>query len=168
MGARRLTLFRHGHAESPDAWAEDFERPLTRRGVQEVRDMAARLKRAGRVPDIVLVSPAERTWSTGRIIAEICELDEPQIRCERSLYLATADAVWQAVSRQKPGAAHVLVCGHNPSLSDLAGRFGPKQKTRAIPTAGAATAVWTDGEWSTLSPRSAISCAVDDLEGAED
>ena len=168
MGTRRLTLFRHGQAESPDAWAEDFERPLTRRGREEVSDMAARMKNAGRIPDILLVSPAERTWSTAQIIAEVCELDDQQIHCERSLYLASPDAIWQAVSRQKPGAAHVLVCGHNPSLSELAGRFGPKQKKRELPTAGTATATWSGGEWATLSPRSALSCELDDPQAADD
>ena len=32
MGTRRLTLLRHGKAQSIDACAEDFERALTRRG----------------------------------------------------------------------------------------------------------------------------------------
>ncbi len=32
MGARRLTLLRHGKAQSIDACAEDFERTLTHRG----------------------------------------------------------------------------------------------------------------------------------------
>ena len=168
MGARRLILFRHGQAESPDAWADDFERPLTRRGTEEVREMASRLKQSGRIPGILLVSPAERSWSTAQIIAEICELDETAIRCERSLYLATPDAIWQLVSRQKSSAANILVCGHNPGLSELASRFGPKQKKRELPTAGTATATWPAGEWATLSPRSAINCDMDDPQSADD
>jgi phosphohistidine phosphatase len=130
--------------------------------------MALRLKRGDRVPDVILVSPAERTWSSAQIIAEICELGEEQIRCERELYLATADAVWQVVSRQKSSLFHILVCGHNPSLSDLASRFGPKQKKRGLTTAGIATAVWPEGHWDSISPRSAVSCELDDPETADD
>jgi phosphohistidine phosphatase len=168
VGARRLSLFRHGHAESPDAWAEDFERPLTRRGAEETREMARRLKRSNRVPNVILVSPAERTWSTALIIAEVCELDQQQIHCERELYLATPDAIWQVVSRQKQKYPHILLCGHNPSLSALASRFGPKQKKRELPPAGIASAVWTEGNWDSLSPRSAASCELDDAEAADD
>jgi len=130
--------------------------------------MAMRLKRGNRVPDVILVSPAERTWSTAQIIAEVCELADEQIRCERELYLATADGIWQVVSRQKPGIIHVLVCGHNPSLSALASRFGPKQKKRELATAGIATAVWPEGHWDNISPRSAVSCEMDDPDSADD
>ena len=35
MGTRRLTLLRHGKAQSIDSCAEDFERALTRRGTIE-------------------------------------------------------------------------------------------------------------------------------------
>ena len=168
MGARRLTLFRHGQAESPDAWAEDFERPLTRRGRKEVFEMASRLRRHGRTPTLILVSPAERTWSTAQILAEVCELDVDQVQCERELYLASTDAIWQIVSRQKATAQHLLVCGHNPSLSALASRFGPKQQKRELSTAGMAAALWPDGHWDELSPRSAIACDLDDPTGADD
>ena len=130
--------------------------------------MAARLKRRHRAPTLILVSPAERTWATAQILAEVCELDEDQIHCERELYMASTDAIWQIVSGQKASALHLLVCGHNPSLSALASRFGPKQQKRELSTAGMASALWPDGHWDELSPRSAIACDLDDPAGADD
>jgi phosphohistidine phosphatase SixA len=57
-----------------------------------------------------------------------------------------------------------MICGHNPGLSQLASRFGPKPQRRELPTAGIATAVWHGADWSTLEPETAVSCELDDPE----
>ena len=41
---------------------------------------------------------------------------------------------------------HILICGHNPGLSEVASRLGPKPQRRTLPTAGLATAVWHHAE----------------------
>ena len=168
MGARRLTLFRHGHAESPDLWPEDFERPLTKRGNTEAHEMAQRLVQREWIPDLILVSPAERTWSTAQIVAAECELEETQVHCVRELYLATAETIWQLVSRQSAAAFHILICGHNPGVSALASGFGHPPRKRELPTAGVAMAQFPDTPWNALSPRSALTCVLDDLEKPAD
>ncbi len=164
MGTRRLTLLRHGQAQPIDSCAEDFERALTRRGAIEARDMAVRIVRRNWVPDLMLVSPAERTWSTASIVAEICELDAKLIRCARELYLATPETTWRLVTQADPKVKHILICGHNPGLSQIASRLGPKPAPRDLPTAGVATAVWHDTEWATLQPETADGCELDDPE----
>ena len=164
MGARRLTLLRHGSAESPDLWAEDFERPLTKDGIAEVREMARRLQQRNWLPDLILASPAERAWSSAQILAQVFEFDERQVRCERELYLAGADIIWQVIARQPATLCHLLVCGHNPGLSALASRFGLKPRSHELPTAGLALTQWPDTPWEALSPRSALRCEYDDPE----
>lgn len=168
MGTRRLTLLRHGKAQPVDACPEDFERALTRRGVIEAREMATRLVRRGLIPDLLLVSPAERAWATAEIVAEACELDPKQVQCARELYLATPETAWRLVAKRDASLGHVLICGHNPGLSQIAGRFGPKPQPRELSTGGLATALWHDAEWSTLQPESAVSCELDDPESMAD
>ncbi len=168
MGTRRLTLLRHGQAQPIDSCAEDFERALTRRGVIEAREIAARIARRNWVPDLVLVSPAERAWTTASIVAEICELDPKLIQCARELYLATAETTWRLVAQCDPKAKHLLICGHNPGLSQVAGRLGPRPEPRDLPTAGIATAIWHNAEWATLQPETADSCELDDPENMAD
>ena len=89
MGPRRLTLLRHGQAQPADAAAPDFERPLTQHGRLEARDIAERLLRRGLVPELILTSPAERALGSALILAQTCDIDAAQVRCERELYLAT-------------------------------------------------------------------------------
>jgi phosphohistidine phosphatase len=168
VGTRRLTLLRHGQAQTIDTCTEDFERQLTRRGSIEAQEMAARLVYRNLVPDLILVSPAERTWSTAEILASTCELDSKQVQCARELYLATPETTWRLLARRDPALRHILICGHNPGLSQLASRMGPKPQPRNLPTAGLATAVWQNVHWDSLQPETASSCELDDPESMAD
>jgi phosphohistidine phosphatase len=168
VGTRRLTLLRHGKAQSIDACVEDFERALTRRGNIEAREMAMRIVYRDLIPDLILVSPSERTWATAEIVADACELDAKQVQCARELYLANPETTWRLLAKRAATLSHIMICGHNPGLSQIASRFGPKPQRRDLPTAGIVTAIWHDADWSTLQPESAISCDLDDPESMAD
>lgn len=164
MGTRRLTLLRHGKAQAIDACAEDFERALTHRGAIEAREMAARIVRRNLIPDLLLVSPAERAWATAEIIASACDLDTKQVQCARELYLGTPESTWRLLASRDAALHHIMICGHNPGLSQIASRLGPKPQRRELPPAGIASAVWHNAHWETLQPESAHSCEFDDPE----
>ena len=168
MGTRRLTLLRHGRAQSIDSCAEDFERTLTRRGVIEAEEMASRLVHRNMTPDLILVSPAERAWGTAALVAAACELDGKQVRCARELYLATPETLWRLVQGIEASVKHLLICGHNPGLSQIASRLGPKPQPRDLPTAGLATAVWSAAAWAGLEPETAGATELDDPESMAD
>ena len=168
MGTLRLTLLRHGQAQAMDSCPEDFERVLTRRGTIEAKEMAKRIVHRDLIPDLILTSPAERTWATASIVAAICELEGKQVRCARELYLATPETTWRLLTRRDFGVKHVMVCGHNPGLSKIASRFGPKPRPCDLPTAGIATAIWNHGDWTKLQPEMASLCDLDDPESMTD
>lgn len=168
MVARRLTLLRHGEAQALDSCPEDFERALTRRGVIEAQEIAERIVRRDLIPDLILVSPAERAWSTAEIVASACELDTKQLQCARELYLASPEMTWRVLSRRDSSLRHILICGHNPGLSQVASRLGPIPSRRNLTTAGLATAVWFNVEWDELQPETASSCDLDDPDSMID
>ncbi|MGD0492418.1 MAG: histidine phosphatase family protein [Steroidobacteraceae bacterium] len=166
--ARRLTLLRHGEAQALDSCPEDFERTLTRRGEIEAQEIAERIVRRNLIPDLILVSPAERAWSTAEIVASACELDTKQLQCARELYLATPETTWKLLARRDSALRHILICGHNPGLSQVASRLGPIPTRRNLTTAGLATAVWLNAQWDALQPETAASCELDDPESMLD
>jgi phosphohistidine phosphatase len=168
MEIRRVTLLRHGETQALDSSPEDFERVLTRRGTIEAHEIALRMVRRDLVPDLILVSPAERAWSTAEIVAGECELDAKQVQCARELYLATPEATWALLGRRERALRHILICGHNPGLSQVASRFGPAPERRNLPTGGLVTAVWAYGEWEKLQPETASSCEAVDPESELD
>jgi phosphohistidine phosphatase len=168
VGTRRLTLLRHGKAEPADSSPEDFERALTHRGSIEAQKMAAHLVRRNLIPDLLLVSPAERAWATAEIIAAACELDPKQIQCARELYLGSPETTWRLLAHRAASLRHIMICGHNPTLSQIASRFGPKPQRCELATAGIATAIWYSGEWQTLQPESADSSELEDPDSTDE
>lgn len=162
---RRVTLLRHGQAQPFEAPAQDFSRALTRHGLAQAKAMGELLERSGLMPDLIITSPAVRTLSTAQIVAGACALGERRIHRAADLYQATPDTIWSLITACESTLRHVLVCGHNPGLSRLASRLGPDPRRRELPTAGLATAVWSDAEWGSLRPVEADSC--DCMEPAE-
>jgi phosphohistidine phosphatase len=168
VGTLRLTLLRHGQAQPVDSCADDFERVLTHRGAIEAKEMATRIVHRDLIPDLILTSPAERAWATASIIAGIWELEGKQVRCARELYLATPETTWRVLTQRDLGVKHLMVCGHNPGLSELASRLGPKPQQRDLPTGGIATAIWNHADWTKLQPETARLCELDDPESMAD
>ena len=162
MGTLRLTLLRHGEAQPLDSCPEDFERALTHRGTVDAQEMGRRIAQRNLSPDLILVSPAERTWATAALIAKACELDPKQIQGARELYLASPETIWTSLARCEAALRHVLICGHNPGLSHIAGRLGPTRRSSELPTAGLATAVWHNASWATVQPETAAECELDE------
>ena len=165
---RRLTLLRHGQAVSVDSCPEDFERALTKRGTLDVQEMAKRIVKRNLIPDLILVSPAERAWASAAILASACELDAAKVQCARELYLATAEVVWSVLTSRDLPVTHILICGHNPGLSEIASRLGPHPQTRELPTAGLVSAIWHVAAWSALQPEIAAQCDFDDPDNLTD
>ena len=133
--------------------------------------MGARIaRRRNLTPDLILASPAESAWTTASLVAAACELDAKQIQCARELYLAEPETIWRLVTGARANLTHILVCGHNPGLSQIASHLGPKLQLRDLPTAGLATAVWQGpvATWASLQPETAHSCEFDDPEHIPD
>ena len=146
MGTLRLTLLRHGHAEPIDAAPEDYVRQLTVRGRSEATAMGERLARAGRIPELILVSSAARTRTTAQLAAAALGLPATHIAPLDGLYNAEAPRIWELVRSEAGKAQHVLVCGHNPGLSRLASELaagsGTLPRRIDLPPAGLVSAVW--------------------------
>ncbi len=160
MGTLRLTLLRHGQARPTEAYATDFERALTMRGRREAAAVGRRLYDEKLVPDLILASPALRTSTTAEIVARTCRVDGALIHAAPEFYLASPEAIWRQILELRESARHVLICAHNPGLSQLASRFGPTPERRELPTAGTASALWAGAAWATLTPESASGCDI--------
>lgn len=158
MGAVRLTLLRHGHAQPPEDYAHDRDRPLTPRGLEEAREVGRRLRARDWVPDVVLASPAVRTAATAQLAAEQWGPPLREVRLVPALYAADAAAIWRLIAATPAMNLHVCVCGHNPAISELAGRMGRRAERRSLPPAGMALAEWLEGDWSEVEPEHADRC----------
>lgn len=116
---KRVTLLRHAKAIHGDASLPDRERPLNERGEHDAPLMGRRLRAAGARPSLVITSPAKRTLQTARLVAR--ELGYPRefLQREADLYLATPAQILEVLARQDDAFNDILVCGHNPGITEL-------------------------------------------------
>jgi phosphohistidine phosphatase len=114
---RTLVLLRHAKAEPPDNYAEDFDRPLSRRGRADAEAAGAWLASAGLVPDQVLCSAAVRTRETW--LAVSAAFGPVPVTYEQSLYLSNAVEALELIQATDASVGTLLVIGHNPTMSVL-------------------------------------------------
>jgi len=114
----RLILLRHAKAENDAPSGDDFDRALAPRGQREAKAMAAQIAALGFTPDLALVSPSLRTRETWEAVAEAAPGGE--VRFDRTLYNADAQAIRDLAEQAGEGRGTVIVVGHNPGLQELA------------------------------------------------
>ena len=151
---RRLIVMRHAKAE-PVA-ESDHARRLVDRGRRAAGEAGRWARDEGILPDHALVSTAARAHETWTAFAAAAALDlEPVL--DRALYSAGPDSAMEVLRTVPPGAATVMIVGHNPTMAHLvhllddgdadAGAF--TALSSGFPTAGVAV-LEVGGEWTDL------------------
>lgn len=110
----RITLFRHGKAETPTTGLADFDRKLSGKGRMNARQMGAFLMEQKMLPEMILVSPAARTLETLKIASQGWP-DIKQIICD-DIYEASANELLMLIAKKASDLSNVMIIGHNPGL----------------------------------------------------
>jgi phosphohistidine phosphatase len=113
---KTLLLARHGKSSWDDSDLSDFERPLNSRGRRDAPLMGRLLKQLGTAPDLIITSPANRAFTTARIIAGALDYPLERIAVREQLYEATSNDILSVVQSLDEGLNTVLLFGHNPGL----------------------------------------------------
>lgn len=115
---RRLMLLRHAKAERAELGERDRDRKLTKRGRTDAQAIGAYMARHGLVPDLALVSPANRARDTWALAADYFAKPPKAVNEER-IYNASADNLLALIG-DTGRARSLLLVGHNPGFHDLA------------------------------------------------
>jgi len=123
---KQLTLVRHAKSRWDPPELEDFYRPLNPRGVKNAFAMGDALAERDVFPDLIVTSPAVRAINTAIIIAR--KLDFPQQRIESNdrIYEASVEHLFQVIANTADNVQHLMLFGHNPSLTMLINRMKNK------------------------------------------
>ena len=109
-----LYFLRHGEADWPDWKKDDDERPLTKRGKKEMREVASFLKRVKARPDLIVTSPLPRASQTAEIAAERLE-----VKCREDKLLAPGfrRADLERLLKKYPEES-LMIVGHEPDFTE--------------------------------------------------
>jgi phosphohistidine phosphatase len=157
---KSLHLLRHAKSSWKDPGLNDHDRPLSKRGRQAAKMMAAYLRRSKIAPDLVICSTAMRAQQTLGPIANAKK--PPKVILEREIYGGTQQALWEQLWNLPGSAKSVLLIGHNPALHDLALELAQADSNKLLPSAGekfptgAMASFRFDGAWKALEPHGAV------------
>jgi phosphohistidine phosphatase len=123
MAMLELYLIRHGvAAERGPEYPDDSKRPLTNRGIADLRIEAKGLSALGVTFDLVISSPLVRTRQTADIIVEPLQGKPSVITSDALAPAGTPAAVIQEIGKHHRKARIALV-GHEPNIGELAARL---------------------------------------------
>ena len=155
---KTVTLFRHAKSgEKDNPRIDDFDRPLSDRGLKAAPKMGAAMRDRHLRPDLILCSPSVRTRQTLTIASAEAWDDAPKIRFDKMLYEASAEMLLDVLKGVPKTVGHVMIIGHNPGLQDLAvtlvvsGRERQQLKDK-LPTASVVSIEFDEERWKDLQP----------------
>jgi phosphohistidine phosphatase len=160
-GTRRLTLVRHAKSDWSLPGQQDWDRVLNKRGQQDAPEMARRLRSRKLKPDLILASPAVRALATASIMARELKVAAEHIAQDERLYLAEPPAILEVVRELGGDAAHVMVFGHNPGITECANRLSTGEHIDNMPTCAIFTACFRLDDWSRLDWNSGLEVEFD-------
>lgn len=117
-----LYFVRHGAAGDASEWpGSDFDRPLTPKGRKQMARIAKRLAKMEIEVDVIRTSPLVRARETATLFGDALGLDH--VVNDERLANGFDPRALEAVLRDCGGIEHLMLVGHEPSMSDTVGRI---------------------------------------------
>ena len=114
---KKLLIMRHAKSDWGSGLA-DHERPLNKRGTRAAAAMGKALAAMEEAPDLVISSTATRATTTARLAAEAGDWHS-RITYSDALYGTSVRGALEVLMEADPGAASVMLVGHEPTWSSL-------------------------------------------------
>jgi phosphohistidine phosphatase len=154
----RLMLLRHAKSEKTQEGMRDHERRLSDRGASDAFAIGAYLARHALIPDLAVVSTAQRTRETWEHVAKALAA-APPASFEERLYNAGTEAILAVIRETGPAVRALMVIGHNPGLHEVArlliasGDVEARERlNEGLPTTGLAVIDFPGKDWRKLHP----------------
>lgn len=116
----QVYLLRHGVAEEDRNGLSDADRALTQDGRRKLRQTLQSASQADIRPTLILTSALKRAIETAEIARDVFKYKGELVRTEALMPNSSVKEVWNEIRAHAHETAIVLV-GHNPLFSDLAG-----------------------------------------------
>jgi phosphohistidine phosphatase len=113
---KTILLMRHSKSD----WEEgisDFDRPLGERGRNDSPFMGKFLLKCGKIPLLIISSPAKRAMETAELLAKSCRYKK-KIEFNESIYENSPGEIIKILQKIDDGIDTAMVIGHNPSIEE--------------------------------------------------
>ena len=115
---KTLYLLRHAKSAWDNPNLSDFERPLNKRGNENLTGLAKIAAILNPPPELIVTSPSRRTLDTVngfcRGMSTQCSIEE-----EKELYHASKEEILNRIQKVPEKIQSLLIVGHNPGLEEF-------------------------------------------------
>ena len=124
MSAKKtLYLARHAKSSWQSGATNDYDRPLSTRGIRDANKVGQFLTEHNWRPDRIISSPALRAKQTCELYNEAFGLGAHQIHWDKQFYAAYMVTLLHALSGLPEHINSIMLIGHNPSMEDALRHF---------------------------------------------
>lgn len=146
---KKLILMRHAKSDWSQENLSDHERILNQRGKRDIPLMASILIQKYPNPQLILSSDSVRTTETVEGITKL-GFRHGRVQFTHNLYLASITDIQNELATVPHDVETVLVCAHNPGISDYLNAICPDNSFQMFPTLGTALVVLDIESWDEI------------------
>ncbi len=149
-----ILLLRHAKSSWDDPSLDDYDRPLSGRGLEDAPRMGKYLKKAGYLPEYVASSTAERARQTTELCLQGMKRDESIVKWDNSLYFESVTKYLAAIHKTPVNTQTMMLVGHNPLIESTATILsaGADRIAFRVPTAGLVCLESYAVRWDEITP----------------
>jgi len=116
---KTLYIVRHAKSSWKNKSLDDFERPLRKKGVEDLRAVIEVLNERNVRPDFLLTSPAVRAIQTAMLLSQGLEMPQDSVGIRSVLYPGTCEQYQDCVRELPKERESVMIVGHHPAVTDM-------------------------------------------------
>ncbi len=146
---KNLFLVRHAKSSWKEPGLKDFDRPLNKRGKENLKMMSKYFAENFSKPDLILSSPAKSARTTAEGFCKELNYPSDKIRFLDELYMASASDLIKIISAITNYIHSIIIIAHNFGLTDFVNLKGDKY-IENIPTCGIVE-LKTEFSWDEIS-----------------
>lgn len=147
-----LYLIRHAKSSWDEPGLGDLERPLSKRGKNDAPKMGKLLNKRGDIPELIVSSPAKRTFSTAKRIAREVNYSIKNIVRDEALYMADTDDFYSVIQSTPDSVKSLMLYAHNYGITYFANHISGSNIDN-IPTCGVVRVDFDIDSWQEISDK---------------
>ena len=119
MNIKTLYLARHAKSSWKSNLANDFDRPLSKRGENDAKRVGAEIQTLDWRPEKMISSPAIRAKQTCKTYCDALSFPIDSVVWNADIYNAFNITLLHLLAAQSEDTRSVMLIGHNPAMEDL-------------------------------------------------
>ena len=146
---KKIIIIRHSKS-SWDLPLKDFDRPLTKGGIQKAILVAQKSKEFIPTDYVIWSSSANRASSTAKLFVATWNLPNMEITFSDRLYIFDSRKLEEIVKSCPNENNNLILFGHNDAITDFVNKFGDIFIDN-VPTAGFVSIIFETNNWNTIT-----------------